>query len=277
MLKKITAAINNTFSPSTKYVYEWKPIYRMNFLYRDNANFKRHHLVSEDLVITNKKDDMTMMTETTWPYCTQKAQEMLCCFYQVLWGNICNLEDDIVVHIHRIGIQNYDGSEIPDVIDKRQIELYLEYTLSATNKHNVTTVIKNVILFTLTKDPESKNVYRPSFYTESDNENSNNVDIVILSFYKTLETLILEFQPEVINRPGAAIIDIEYQGGINKFFFGDTQEYMVVTCFNRLYLDKKIVSSKHKSDYYNKPNTQKIRKLYYRSFMEELNRQLKKD
>ena len=276
MLKKITAAINNTFNPSTKYVYEWKPIYRMNFLYRDNANFKRHHLASKDVVITNKKDDMTMMTETTWPDYTQKAQEMLCCFYQVLWGNICNLEDDIVVHIHRIGIQNYDGSEIPDVIDKRQIELYLEYTLSATNKHNVTTVIKNVILFTLTKDPESKNVYRPSFYTESDNENSNNVDIVILSFYKTLEILILEFQPEVINRPGAAIIDIEYQGGINKFFFGDTQEYMVVTCFNRLYLDKKIVSSKHKSDYYNKPNTQKIRKLYYRSFMKELNRQFKK-
>lgn len=277
MLKKITAAINNTFNPSTKYVYEWKPIYRMNFLYRDNANFKRHHLVSEDVVITNKKDDMTMMTETTWPNYARKAQEMLCCFYQVLWGNICNLENDIVVHIHRIGIQNYDGSEIPDVIDKRQIELYLEYTLSATNKHNVTTVIKNVILFTLTKDPESKNVYRPSFYTESDNENSNNVDIVILSFYKTLETLILEFQPEAINRPGAAIIDIEYQGGINKFFFGDTQEYMLVTCFNRLYLDKKIVSSKHKSDYYNKPNTQKIRKLYYRSFMEKLNRQFKKD
>ena len=277
MLKKITAAINNTFTPSTKYVYEWKPIYRMNFLYRDNANFKRHHLASKDVVITNKKDDMTMMTETTWPDYTQKAQEMLCCFYQVLWGNICNLEDDIVVHIHRIGIQNYDGSEIPDVIDKRQIELYLEYTLSATNKHNVTTVIKNVILFNFTKDPESKNVYRPSFYTESDNENSNNVDIVILSFYKTLETLILEFQPEVINRPGAAIIDIEYQGGINKFFFGDTQEYMVVTCFNRLYLDKKIVSSKHKSDYYNKPNTQKIRKLYYRSFMKKLNRQFKKD
>ena len=275
MLKKITAAINNTFNPSTKYVYEWKPIYRMSFLYRDNANFKRHHLISEDVVITNKKDDMTMMTETTWPDYTQKAQEMLCCFYQVLWGNICNLEDDIVVHIHRIGIQNYDGSEIPDVIDKRQIELYLEYTLSATNKHNVATVIKNVILFTLTKDPESKNVYRPSFYTESDNENSNNVDIVILSFYKTLETLILEFQPEVINRPDAAIIDIEYQGGINKFFFGDTQEYMVVTCFNRLYLDKKIVSSKHKSDYYNKPNTQKIRKLYYRSFMEKFNHQFK--
>jgi hypothetical protein len=249
----------------------------MNFLYRDNANFKRHHLISKDVVITNKKDDMTMMTETTWPNCAQKAQEMLCCFYQVLWGNICNLKDDIVVHIHHIGIQNYDGSEIPDVIDKRQIELYLEYTLSATNKHNVTTVIKNVILFTLTKDPESKNVYRPSFYTESDNENSNNVDIVILSFYKTLETLILEFQPEVINRPDAAIIDIEYQGGINKFFFGDTQEYMVVTCFNRLYLDKKIVSSKHKSDYYNKPNTQKIRKLYYRSFMKKLNRRFKKD
>ena len=277
MLKKITAAINNTFNPSTKYVYEWKPIYRMNFLYRDNANFKRHHLVSEDVVITNKKDDMTMMTETTWPNYARKAQEMLCCFYQVLWGDICNLKDDIVVHIHRISIQNYDGSEIPDVIDKRQIELYLEYTLSATNKHNVTTVIKNVILFTFTKDPESKNVYRPSFYTESDNENSNNVDIVILSFYKTLETLILEFQPEVINRPGSAIIDIEYQGGINKFFFGDTQEYMVVTCFNRLYLDKKIVSSKHKSDYYNKPNTQKIRKLYYRSFMKKLNRRFKKD
>ena len=277
MLKKITAAINNTFNPSTKYVYEWKPIYRMNFLYRDNANFKRHHLVSKDVVITNKKDDMTMMTETTWPNYAQKAQEMLCCFYQVLWRNICNLEDDIVVHIHRIGIQNYDGSEIPDVIDKRQIELYLEYTLSATNKHNVTTVIKNVILFNFTKDPESKNVYRPSFYTESDNENSNNVDIVILSFFFFLETLILEFQPEVINRPDAAIIDIEYQGGINKFFFGDTQEYMVVTCFNRLYLDKKIVSSKHKSDYYNKPNTQKIRKLYYRSFMEKLNRQFKKD
>ena len=274
MLKKITAAINNTFNPSTKYVYEWKPIYRMNFLYRDNANFKRHHLVSEDVVITNKKDDMTMMTETTWPNYARKAQEMLCCFYQVLWGNICNLKDDIVVHIHRISIQNYDGSEIPDVIDKRQIELYLEYTLSATNKHNVTTVIKNVILFTFTKDPESKNVYRPSFYTESDIEGD---DIVILSFYKTLETLILEFQPEVINRPGGAIIDIEYQGGINKFFFGDTQEYMVVTCFNRLYLDKKIVSSKHKSDYYNKPNTQKIRKLYYRSFMEKLNRQFKKD
>ena len=273
MLKKITAAINNTFNPSTKYVYEWKPIYRMNFLYRDNANFKRHHLVSKDVVITNKKDDMTMMTETTWPNYARKAQEMLCCFYQVLWGNICNLKDDIVVHIHRISIQNYDGSEIPDVIDKRQIELYLEYTLSATNKHNVTTVIKNVILFTFTKDPESKNVYRPSFYTESDIEGD---DIVILSFYKTLETLILEFQPEVINRPGSAIIDIEYQGGINKFFFGDTQEYMVVTCFNRLYLDKKIVSSKHKSDYYNKPNTQKIRKLYYRSFMEKLNRQFKK-
>ena len=134
-----------------------------------------------------------------------------------------------------------------------------------------------MILFTLTKDPESKNVYRPTFYTESDNENSNNVDIVILSFYKTLETLILEFQPEVINRPSATIIDIEYQGGINKFFFGDTQEYMVATCFNRLYLDKKIVSSKHKSDYYNKPNTQKIRKLYYRSFMKKLNRRFKKD
>ena len=188
MLKKITAAINNTFNPSTKYVYEWKPIYRMNFLYRDNANFKRHHLVSKDVVITNKKDDMTMMTETTWPDYAQKAQEMLCCFYQVLWRNICNLEDDIVVHIHRIGIQNYDGSEIPDVIDKRQIELYLEYTLSATNKHNVTTVIKNVILFNFTKDPESKNVYRPSFYTESDNENSNNVDIVILSFFFFFKT-----------------------------------------------------------------------------------------
>ena len=72
MLKKITAAINNTFSPSTKYVYEWKPIYRMNFLYRDNANFKRHHLASKDVVITNKKDDMTMMTETTRPIVTGK-------------------------------------------------------------------------------------------------------------------------------------------------------------------------------------------------------------
>ena len=275
MLNKIKKAINSTFQPSSKYIYEWKPIYRMNFFFRDSVNFKRHHLLTKDVVITNRKDDMTMTAETTWPYFARKAQEMLCCFYRDLWDNICSHKDNVVVHFHQIIIQNYDGSDTPTVVDKRHFGLYAEYTLTITSKNNTTAITKNVILINFIKDPDSKNVYSPCIYTESNNEDFKNTDVVIMSFCKTLVTLLIKFQPEVINRAAATIIDTENQDEINKFFFGDTREYMVAACFNRLYLDKKIVSSKHKSDYYNKPNTQKIRKLYYRSFMEKFNHQFK--